>query len=177
MKKILFLFLLILSGNICFGNVINIPSDHPTIQGGINISADGDTILVQPGIYYENLKFNGKNIKLFSLFVTTNDTSFISQTVLDGGQTDTVVKFIDGEDSTAVLQGFTLRNGDGSGPVEFYSNGGGIGCKNNSNPTLKDLIITENQSNYGAGIFVFNSNPKIEKCRIFDNTGINITGG
>ena len=177
MKKTIVLLLFIYFSISIFGTIIHIPANQSSIQDGIDISVSGDTILVQPGIYYENLKFNGKNIKLFSLFVTTNDTSYISQTIIDGNQTDTVVKFIDGEDSTAVLEGFTLRNGYNDGPVEYYSTGGGIGCKNNSNPTLKNLIITENRSNYGAGIFCLNSNPRIENCEIFDNTGINVTGG
>ncbi|MBT3960517.1 MAG: hypothetical protein HOB68_08140, partial [Candidatus Marinimicrobia bacterium] len=34
---------------------INIPADYSTIQEGINASADGDTILVAPGTYTENL--------------------------------------------------------------------------------------------------------------------------
>ena len=176
-KTIIFYFFLIFAVSSIFGTIINVPDDQTSIQAAIDITVNGDTVLVQPGIYYENIKFNGKNIKLFSLFSTTADTSYISQTIIDGGLTDTVVKFINGEDSTAVLEGFTLKNGYGGGPVEFYSNGGGIGCKNNSNPTLKNLIITENKSNYGAGIFVINSNPKIENCRIFNNTGINYQGG
>jgi len=35
--------------------VINIPDDYSTIQGGIDASTDGDTVLVAQGIYFENL--------------------------------------------------------------------------------------------------------------------------
>ena len=34
------------------------PTDFPTIQDGINESTDGDTIIVNPGTYYENLVLN-----------------------------------------------------------------------------------------------------------------------
>ena len=34
---------------------INIPADHTTIQSGINVSTNDDTVLVQPGIYVENI--------------------------------------------------------------------------------------------------------------------------
>ena len=33
---------------------INIPADYSTIQEGVDASVDGDTVLVAPGIYYEN---------------------------------------------------------------------------------------------------------------------------
>ncbi|MFQ5868778.1 MAG: hypothetical protein ACE5JC_02625, partial [Candidatus Zixiibacteriota bacterium] len=41
--------------------IINIPGDYPTIQEGIDHGADGDTVLVQPDTYFENLNFNGHN--------------------------------------------------------------------------------------------------------------------
>ena len=34
------------------GSVINVPGDQPTIQDAINVAVSGDTVLVQPGIYY-----------------------------------------------------------------------------------------------------------------------------
>jgi len=101
--------------------IINIPADQPTIQAGINVSVDGDTIMVYPGTYLENIDYNGKNITVASLFLTTQDTTFISQTVIDGNQNDSVVTFENGEDSTAVLCGFTITNGKAE-------EGGGINC-------------------------------------------------
>jgi len=44
--------------------IINVPDNYPTIQEGIDTSTDGDTVLVQPGTYYENINFNGHNIEL-----------------------------------------------------------------------------------------------------------------
>ena len=56
--------------------IINVPADIDSIQGGINMAIDGDTILVQPGTYVENINFDGKNIVVSSLFLTTGDTTY-----------------------------------------------------------------------------------------------------
>ena len=36
-------------------DIINVPEDYTSIQAGINSSMDGDTVLVAPGYYQENL--------------------------------------------------------------------------------------------------------------------------
>jgi len=123
--------------------VINIPADYPTIQQGIDISTDGDTVLVQPGTYYENINFNGHNIVLGSLFLTTGDTSYIEQTVIDGDSAGSVVTFETGEDSSTEITGFNIQNG--------YANfGGGVFCQN-SNPVLSNNIVSHNVSGSGGG--------------------------
>ena len=127
--------------------IIHVPADSSTIQGGINGAANGDTVLVQPDTYVENIDFNGHNIVLGSLFLTTSDTSYIDSTIIDGNSSGSVVSFENGEDSTAVITGFTIQNGYSSG----Y--GGGIYCGNNSRPTISNNIIRENEASgdWGKG--------------------------
>jgi len=62
--------------------IINIPDDYPTIQEGIDASTDGDTVLVQPDTYVENINFNGHNITVGSLFLTTGDSLFSISSLL-----------------------------------------------------------------------------------------------
>ena len=95
--------------------VIEIPGDYATIQAGIEAASEGDTVLVSPGTYVENINYGGKNIVVGSLFMTTGDTSYISSTIIDGNQAGSVVSFESGEDATAVLSGFTIQNGKATG--------------------------------------------------------------
>lgn len=142
--------------------VIDIPEDFLTIQEGIDNSTDGDTVLVQPGTYFENINFNGHNITLGSMFIMTGDTSYISQTVIDGNQNGSVVTFESGEDSTTVLSGFTITNG-----LSYY--GGGILCDTYSSPLLSQLTILSNQAYLGGGGICCKNNSSVSML----NTTIN----
>jgi len=149
--KIFLIFLYLLLSNLyLYTTIINIPADQPTIQQGIETSVNGDTVLVQPGTYLENVNYNGKNITVASLFLTTQDTIYISETIIDGNQNGSVVTFESEEDTTAVLSGFTIKNG-------FGNHGGGIYCYYSSS-TLSNLIIHNNSAeHYGGGIYSWNS--------------------
>ncbi|MCK4312984.1 MAG: right-handed parallel beta-helix repeat-containing protein [Candidatus Cloacimonetes bacterium] len=161
--------------------IINIPDDFPTIQQGIDSAIDSDTIMVQPGNYFENIDYNGKNITIGSLFLTTQDTTYITETVINGNQSGSVVTFENGEDSTAVLIGFTVTNGSGSyadpiGSGLYFFWGGGIYCYY-SNPVIRSIIISDNSSDYGGGISLVNSNPILDDLTILNNFADSGGGG
>ncbi|MBL7047376.1 MAG: right-handed parallel beta-helix repeat-containing protein [Candidatus Marinimicrobia bacterium] len=155
-----------------FANTINIPADQSTIQAGINASVNGDTVLVQPGTYIENINFNGKNIVVGSLILTTGDTSYISQTTIDGDSIGSVVTFSNGEDNAALLRGFRITNGN-------YDDGGGIYCRDFASPTLEDLYILGNiVTQDGGGLYCYNSSsPVLNNVTIVNNNAGSDGGG
>lgn len=185
MRSVSFLFILLyFYGNSLHAKTISIPSDYNTIQQGINSSTNGDTVLVSPGTYFENINFNGKNIVLGSLFISTGDTSYISQTVIDGNEQGCVVVFENGEDSTTVLSGLTITHGK----VENDSlRGSGITCINRSSPILNHLNVSENISDgnnadqnkyYGGAIFCSGySCPMLENVIVTHNVAANYYHG
>ncbi|MCD4790820.1 MAG: right-handed parallel beta-helix repeat-containing protein, partial [Bacteroidales bacterium] len=163
----------ILGSSLVFADVINVPDDQSSIQAGINAAANGDTVLVQPGTYVENIDFNGKLITVASLFLTTQDTTYISSTIIDGNNSGKVVIFENSEDSTAILCGFTITNGLASGIFPAYC-GGGIYCSNSS-PGIENITITGNSANEGGGIYCYNSSPSLVNVTISGNDGSGIS--
>jgi parallel beta-helix repeat protein len=147
-STVLFLILLILTLSGLGQQTIQIPSGAPTIQAGIDAATNGDTVLVSPGTYNENIDFKGKAITVTSGAKRFADAA---STVINGTNDGPVVVFATNESAAAILNGFTVQNGHAS----FASglNGGGISISNAS-PTVTNNVVANNS---GCGIFVFNS--------------------
>jgi hypothetical protein len=147
-----------------FASVINVPSDQSTIQAGIDIAAVGDTVLVADGTYLENINFLGKAITVASHFTIDGDTTHISNTIIDGSQYNNadsaaVVSFVLGEDTTSVLNGFTITGGEGSYfSLWNASAGGGIyilhGAKIINNHIINNSVDNIVGASGGGGIFI-----------------------
>ena len=133
--------------------VLAVPARYPTIQAAIDSAVPGDTVLVAPGRYYENIRFKGKGIVVASRFLHSRDGADIERTIIDGSRpthpdTGTVVRFVNQEDSTAVLEGFTITGGTGTiwldaKDLKYFREGGGILCELGS-PTIRYNHIVNN---------------------------------
>jgi hypothetical protein len=196
MNNFITVFILVLTWIPLFllnANILNVPGNYPTIQSAINSAINGDTILVAPGIYYENVNFRGKGILLSSYYLTNHDTSFISNTVINGNapvypdtascviMTKPNISFA--SDTTAGLFGFTLTGGRGVlwndiyYPGYLYREGGGIFIQNWSPRIRYNRILANNIKDTlhpdggGGGIRCCNGNPLIENNVIQYNFG------
>jgi hypothetical protein len=170
-----FALLFILASSLLHARVINIPDDFETIQAAIDSSSDGDTVLVAPGEYVENINFSGRAITVASLLLVGGGEVSIDSTIINGNQRGSVVRFDHEEDENSLLIGFTLTNGTGSDDLSGDVCGGGIHCLRSS-PTLKYLKIHGNSAEFGSGVFLQHSSPTLEFIQIYDNSAT-VSGG
>lgn len=162
--KLLFSVVLICLAIFSYGQIIHVPADQPTIQAGINYASDGDTVLVSEGTYFENIRFMGKAITVASKYILIADTNHINNTIIDGSQATepdsaSTVMFINGEDTTSIINGFIIKGGGGLVYYTTYSFkfGGGIACfdagaKIVNNKIIENLVTHSFHSCGGAGI-------------------------
>ncbi len=162
------ILLLVLTSTTANAEVYNVPSDYNLIQEAIDAAEDQDTILVEPGYYFENLVIVGKAITVASLFLTTGDLDYVESTIIDGNVKGSVVCMRDIEGDGAVLTGFTVQNG------EAY-NGGGVFCLN-ANPTISYCHVRYNSAVSGGGLLIVEGNPTISYCTVYENSA-NYGGG
>ena len=170
MKRIVLIVQIIFLVYFIYAEVINVPADFQTIQTGLNAAGSGDTVLVQPGVYYENIiwpEIHG--IKLISAGDTSN-------TVVDGNYSGTVIYFQPSfnYDSATIIKGFKITHGSESG---IYMT--------DANILLENLLIRENtgfiyfESQIGGGVVCYYSSPVIRGCKICKNnvSGFSAAGG
>ncbi|PJA26769.1 MAG: hypothetical protein CO189_09085 [candidate division Zixibacteria bacterium CG_4_9_14_3_um_filter_46_8] len=188
MNGIIPLVMVVVIFPVAHAGIIHVPAEQATIQEGISAASIGDTVLVAEGQYFENINFRGKNITVASMYIMDSDTAHIRNTIIDGSNpsnpdTASCVIISSGEDSTALLQGFTLTGGTGTKWRDIhnsylYREGGGILIELSS-PTIKNNLIVDNEavnrsgvsSAGGGGIRIGDGNPIIESNVLISNHG------
>jgi hypothetical protein len=184
-RAVLFLFL----GHFTQGAEWTVPEQRPSIQAALDGAAPGDVILVSPGVYRENLDFQGKNVAVRSL-------AGPSGTIIDAQEKQGVLIGPGG-----VFEGFTVTNAaadfgaamqvTGAGSLirgnVFRGNSqgaGGYGAAiggNSASPIIEQNLFIENRADdqhlSGVVSFVNSSSPRIANNLFFSNPAraINLT--
>jgi len=154
-KVILSVLFILLFSRFVMADIINVPADQPTIQQGLNVATEGDTVLVAPSTYYENLFWPATN------GITLLSETGAENTIIDGSNSSAVIyTFGTTIDTTTVINGFTLQNGTAD-------SGGGISCLDAS-PLVKNCIIENNE---GGGCAFTNSFAVLKNNEIRENNG------
>jgi hypothetical protein len=128
-----------------------VPADFPTIQDAIAASADGDRVIVAPGLYAERIDLLGRNVTVIS-------TSGPAFTTIDGLAGTAVIIGPGG-----TLNGFTITNGNAS----F---GAGTEVRGTGSRIIGNIYTgnVQGSGGFGAGIGGNGASPQIER-NVFRN--------
>ncbi|MBN2830455.1 MAG: T9SS type A sorting domain-containing protein [Candidatus Cloacimonetes bacterium] len=174
MKKSYLLFIVLLAPLFLFAEVLEVSHDtsHPyqLIQDAISSAVEGDTILVHPGVYYENISFEGKH------GITLISSGCEDNTVIDGiNGGRACITLVNGEENI-LISGFEIRNG--GIPSESQDRAGGICLDTVNNISLRNLVIHDNHAIAGAGLRIRGSeNISLSNLEIFNNFAYSAAGG
>jgi hypothetical protein len=146
------------------GRILRVPSDRTTIGAALAAASNGDTILVSPGVYDENINFGGKAVKLVS-------TDGPERTIIDGGGRKEVVRISQDEPRGAHLNGFTIRNGRADG---F---GGGVVVVSASPTIVNNWVVDNAGCGNGIGMNISHTSALIKNNLISRNRFQGCIGG
>lgn len=126
-------------------STLQVPEQHATVQAAIDAAQPGDTVLVSPGVYRENLRIEKS--------LTLRSVQGAEMTTLDGGRSCNVV-WVNGTGTEQVtITGFKITNAwsPWEGVGQRCGFGGGL-VLDSAVVTVSHNIITGNASCYGAGL-------------------------
>ena len=183
-------------------NTFYVPQNYPTIQNAINNASNGDSIIVSPGTYNENIQILDKSIFLLSNYENSLDSNEINLTKIIGQQNGIFNRVLDIQGSSQTeISGFYISGGisNTSHAQGIYisnssvfvssvnvthnkqpnssSDGAGIHC-NECDLELQNSYVTNNHAGeYGGGIFAETSSSiNIDNC-IISNNSSELSGG
>ena len=160
-----------------------VPSQYPTIKAAMTAAVNGDTVLIADGVYAGSgnvgLVFGGKAI-------TVRSQNGPQGCIINAAHAAVIFTCTNSEGPTSVIQGLTLREGNGTegGAVRcsgasptirgcVFENGwagyhsSGVGCAAGSAPRIEDCVFSGGLAGVGGAVHALNgSHPKLIGCII-----------
>ncbi len=150
--------------------ILHVPKGYGTIQEAVRNAADGDTIVVAPGIY--RLYFD--NLTIINESLTIKSSQGAGHTTIVGKSGRPVITIAG--TSRAIIDGFTISSQQIDQRIS--RNGGAIYCEPGTAPVIKNNVIVDHISTFGGGIYCdTQSSPTISENIIKGNTALVAGGG
>ena len=160
MGKVLLLLVLVfvlLAASSGEAATVRVPAERPTIQGGIDAAAPGDTVVVACGTYYEHDIIMKDSVTLRS---DTSDSSCVTIDAQSLGRGITC----SGLTSATVIKGIKIVGGSAGG-------GGGMLCENSSPEVVGCAFVSNEVSGEGGGVYCSGaSEPVFSDCTFRSNS-------
>lgn len=172
------------------GRILSVPQDYFSIQRAIDAASHGDTVMVSPGTYYEQITMK-EGMDVIALGTseerydfTTAEWTTIDASGADGGGgrcgggmggKNKRINTVRGADE-ATLDGFTIKGATGIPEQGPRVGGNGVLCVERktlrgSSPTIQNCIITDNTRGVAAA---YGAKPMIYHNKIYHNEHVGI---
>lgn len=147
--------------------------DFPTIQSAVDAAAEGDTILLDDGVFTGN---GNRDIKLFGKDLVIRSMNGANACTIDSqgapGAPHRAFRLDAGETQATRIEGIKIVGGYVQGPFPECG-GGGILVAYNSHPTITQCIFEDNETGFegfGAGILAWeNCDITLTDCTFVNN--------
>lgn len=155
---------------------LKVPEAYPSIQAAIDAAKEGDTIIVSPGTYFENLSFKGKS-RITLTSVDPLDPAVVQSTIINGNNKGACIT-VEYYSTDITISGFTMTGGFRTGKLNSFDRYGGAVCVLQSlRIAITNSIITGNTAQVGGGIYASYSDVTIKDSIISGNTALLSSGG
>ena len=150
MSKVLSVLIILFLPVAVLGTTWFVPGDAPSIQGGLDLAAAGDTVQVAPGVYTEcsHVAISPRNrdqrtccFELKNGVVLIGDPDNPESVVVDAQQQGGVACAFN--DQVATMVGLTLRNGS---TTEAWNGSGGALYAIYATANVENCVFLENES-------------------------------
>ena len=157
-----------------FATVLRVTQDYQTIQSAIDDAETGDTVLIGPGTYQEELLISRIGITLAGEFLLTGDPSDVETTEISGGNQFRPLTIQSTVDSAVYIIGLSFVNGH----AEWENDGPGGGIYvDGIELHLLHNIIRDNWADYSGGASLNRCNAEIKYNSFINNQSTHSTGG
>ncbi|MBU1008523.1 MAG: DUF1565 domain-containing protein [Bacteroidetes bacterium] len=153
--------------------------DYVLIADALSAANTGDTVLIYPGEYFENLFVSDKQLVIAGASLVDGGPVMTRQTIINGGGNSTCLRLLRMAAGTEISR-LTFKNGHSAylGGIE-YDFGAGI-TLGQSTVVISDCVITENYAyrSGGGGICVVAlCHLTLSGCSIYNNKATASGGG
>ncbi len=138
---------------------------YASIQTAVSSSSQGDTVLVYPGRYLENISVWVSGVSIISLEAVTGNPAYIDSTVVDGQAVSWGI-WVRQNSQNITIRGFSITNCQC-----------GLSIDENAVATIKSCKIFGNEGYYGAGFGVSYGTAHLSGVEIYDNHAYFMGGG